>query len=77
MYPTNFGVTEGKKNAWRNVYIKLRFRNDQVLGPLVTRGRSKTSKSRSLNGRTRFFIPIVTRVTPGFVDVRFSDAAQR
>ena len=45
-------------------------------GPLVTRGRSKTSKTRSFDGRTRFCaIPIVTLATPGTVDVRISDAA--
>ena len=65
-------IAEGKNNACRNFYVKLgRLRNDQVHGPSVTKGRSQTSHTRSLNDRTCFCpMPIVTWVTPGTVDVR-------
>ena len=47
-------------------------------GPPVTKGPSKTSKTRSLNDRTRFCpMPIVTWVTPGTVDVRIRGTAHR
>ena len=49
-----------------------------ILGPPVTKDRPNTSKTRSLNGRTRLCLtPFVTRVTPGTVNVRISDATQR
>ena len=79
LYPNNFDVAVDENNACRNFYVKLgRLRNDQVHGPQVTKGRSKTSKTRSFNDRTRFCpMPIVTWVTPGTVDVIINDAAQR
>ena len=47
-----------------------------ILGPPVTRDRPKTSKTRSLDSRTRLCpMPIVTWVTPGTINVRISDAA--
>ena len=82
--PNIFDVTEGNTNACRNVYnIKLgRIRNDQIRGGgrgwAVTRGCSKKSKTRSLDGRTRLCpMPILTQVTPRTVDVRISDAEER
>ena len=54
------------------------FEMTRYMIPHFKRSCSKTSKTRSFNGRTRFCpMPVVTQVTPGTVSVRISDAAQR